>query len=634
MGGLFGTFNIAKSGIFAQQKAINVTSHNIANANTEGYSRQVATLTTTRPTTTNGLDAGQIGTGVQVDTISRVRDSFLDYHTRVEMGVQGKYSGRDEFLSQIENILNEPSDTGLSSLLGSFYSSWQQLSKSAETSSSKKVVAEQSLALTNELNHTYAEIQKLKSDTQSMIKDTVFDINSTLNQLSKLNQEIIQVKVSGQQPNDLMDKRDLLLDQLSSKFGIKIDKANFEGINVTSEESPEDPDVKNGGTAPVDGTTSKSLNLVQSLNPDSECRFSCISSITNGNGKAGFDSTATGPYKVTYYKNGDTANESNKVDIYVNITSEDQYKALDESRVLWADNDGNALSVDNSSLSTCSKTGIFDGGASTPGSTSATAVNFSNLKLFQPPSGELNGYMSVQKDIDDNTDELNKLAKSLAFSVNAIMTQSASYTSDDSVNGIYNFFVNASPDGTYDAADENAINAGNITVNKVLMKNNMLIQASTTSSSGESDGNRALAIAGLKDMRMLIQGADESCSRISFLSTDKITPTGDLFKTDTNIGSSGNFKNIVNSVNGMTLDNYFKDTIDRLGIQEQEAKRMVSNQESLLAGFQKSKASVSGVSLDEEMANLIQYQHAYQANSKVISTVDELLDVVINGLKK
>ena len=82
------------------------------------------------------------------------------------------------------------------------------------------------------------------------------------------------------------------------------------------------------------------------------------------------------------------------------------------------------------------------------------------------------------------------------------------------------------------------------------------------------------------------------------------------------------------------MSGYFKDTVDRLGVQEQQAQRIVTNQQNLLDSFTQSRESVSGVSLDEEMANLIQYQHAYQANAKVISTLDQLLDVVINGLKK
>ena len=84
----------------------------------------------------------------------------------------------------------------------------------------------------------------------------------------------------------------------------------------------------------------------------------------------------------------------------------------------------------------------------------------------------------------------------------------------------------------------------------------------------------------------------------------------------------------------MTIGNYFKDTVNRLAVQTQEAKRIVKNHEALLASLDESRTSIAGVSLDEEMANMIQYQHAYQANAKIISTVDELLDVVINGLKR
>jgi flagellar hook-associated protein 1 FlgK len=84
----------------------------------------------------------------------------------------------------------------------------------------------------------------------------------------------------------------------------------------------------------------------------------------------------------------------------------------------------------------------------------------------------------------------------------------------------------------------------------------------------------------------------------------------------------------------MKVNNYFKDVVDALGVQTQQAKRMVKNQFVMLQSFEEARAAVSGVSLDEEMANLVQSQHSYQANSKIIATVDELLDVVINGLKR
>ena len=85
---------------------------------------------------------------------------------------------------------------------------------------------------------------------------------------------------------------------------------------------------------------------------------------------------------------------------------------------------------------------------------------------------------------------------------------------------------------------------------------------------------------------------------------------------------------------GTTMDSFYKDIIDKLGVKAQEADRQENNQSSLLNELENSRQSVSGVSLDEELANLIQYQHAYSANAKIISTIDELLDVVINGLKR
>lgn len=576
MSGLFGTLNVSKSGLFSQQGAIDTTSHNIANANTEGYSRQRVELVTKRPYSTGIIGAGQLGTGVEISSIKRIRDSFLDYHIRVELGVQGKYTGRDQFLSQIENIMSEPTDTGISSLLGKFYDSWQQLSKKAETSSAKKVVAEQSLALTNELNHTYNELEKLKVDAQSLMKDSVFDMNNTLKQISQLNQEIIQVKVAGQEPNDLMDRRDLLLDQLSTKFGIKIDKNNFHGITVTTEENPIDPDADFGGAAPA------GVNIIQSVNPDAECRFSSIKEITEIT-----PSTTPPTYNISYYKLGDIS----KTGTLTGVTlTTDELNTLNKSRVLWADKDGNAM-VDTST---------------TP----------NKPVCFQPPSGQLNGYKTVQDEIEKYEEELNSLAKALAFSVNSIMTQSTTYAVDNTVPGAYNFFVNKENLGT--AIGENAITAGNITVNQALLDDNMLIAANSSLTSGESDGNRALAVAGLKDIRMQIPS---------------LTTRGDLLSS---FGMDATLKvnTIKSQATGMTIDTYFKDTIDKIGIQEQEALRMVKNQETLLAGFQTSRDSVSGVSLDEEMANLIQYQHAYQANGKVIATVDELLDVVINGLKR
>ncbi|WP_195923356.1 flagellar hook-associated protein FlgK [Clostridium tepidum] len=620
MSGLFGTLNIGKSGMFAQQGAINTTSHNIANATTEGYSRQRVELQTTRPYCKPSMNSiagpGQVGTGVQIVAINRVRDSFLDYQTRVELGVQGQFVSRDKFLSQIENILNEPTDVGISKLFGKFFDAWHDLGLNPQTSNAKSVVMQQASALADELNHTFNELLKLKENAQMEIQQTVFEINSILNQINQLNQEIVQVKVAGQQPNDLMDRRDLLLDKLSSKFGIEIDKENFEGINLTTSNHAKDYQGNTsplGGTPPqIEGSDGKlhDVNLVQRIDPENVYRFSYIKDITpKGEPKPG----ESVEYEVTYYVNGDTKSENNKRTITVKM-NEEEFKRLDECRVLWTDKDGNIVKInDNNSVGEDANKiiGTIDSGS----------CDFKNLKLFEPPSGELRGQMSVQQDIDKYQEQLNKLAKALAFAVNATHSQKDTFNVEDNEKGL-NFFINGK-----DPSNETEITAENITINPEIKNNPMKIITGVTENSGEGDGKRALAIAQLRNIFMSIQDIKDDTTRKEFL--------GEFFKENEEYGYDGELlKTLQKDTKGMTMDNYFNDIIGGLGVDEAEAQRMVKNQATLLAGFQQSRDSVSGVSLDEEFANLVQFNHCYQANAKIISTVDQLLDVVINGLKK
>lgn len=588
MSGLFATFNVAKRGMSAQQKAIDVTTHNIANANTEGYSRQRATMETTKPfgmpSMNNATGAGQLGTGVQISSIIRIRDGFLDYQVRTENGTKGLYEGREQFLTEIESIMNEPSDTGVSSLLGKVFDSWQELSKHPESSNARTVVSQQSKALTDELNNTYNQLINLKGNSQDVIKQNVVDINNILNQISALNQQVISVKVGGNEPNDLMDKRDLLVDQLSAKFGITIDKKSLGGEALKPTEN----------LKPTEAGYVKDSYLVKANPNDEVKRFSYVESIV----RIG----TTDNYTVTYYKNGDMSSDENEVTMTMKLDA-DQYKKLDQGRVLWADSEGYAIDGSGNRIAGKDSKGdsILDGieGSTTAATTLAT---MDNIKLFKPEKGELKGYMSVQEDIDVYVEQLNKLAKGIAFSINALHSAKVDPTAENLM-----FFVN---DDEITETGEKDITAGNISVNEKLLKDVMLIKVGQGDAPGATDGSRALAIAKIRDLRLDIPSIKAETTTADFL--------------------NDGFTNL----NGMTIGSYFKDTVNRLAVQTQEAKRIVKNHEALLSSLDESRTSISGVSLDEEMANMIQFQHAYQANAKIISTVDELLDIVINGLKR
>lgn len=604
MSGLFSTFNIARRGMSVSQKQIDVTTHNISNANTEGFSRQRAEAVTTKPFGMPSLhsiaEPGQLGTGAEIKSIKRIRDSFLDYQVRNETSTLGKYETRANYLSEIENILSEPSDTGLSSVITNFYKSWDELNKQASGSNARTVVVQQSLALTNALNQTSTQLTNLQKNAQEGIKSGVFEVNNILNQIQQLNKEIRAVKVAGNEPNDLMDKRDLLLDKLSNKYNITVDKAKFETNIVKSADN-------------------KDLAFITETDDQQYQRLSVIGSI---------DEKSDANYVIVdYYKLGNSADGSNKETFKIKKPGatataddikkfQDDLKTLSETRVLWADKDGKAAGADGKALA-------------------APAVDLNNLdisqlNLFKPSSGELKGLMSIQQDVNGYQDQLNKLAKAMAFTVNAVYTGEkngeVNTRTDRDGNIIAQdlFFVNKdAADSTKYGVTEKDITAANITINDKFIKDVMKLKIGVDDYSGEGDGKRADAISKLKDALLKIDDIGV-----------KINSRNDLFAVGGNdLKGNGNIE-FVGNVTGTKTASYFKDTVDRLGVQALEANRIVTNQESLLGSFEESRNSVSGVSIDEETANLIQYQHTYQANAKIVSTLDQLLDVVINGLKR
>ena len=573
MASIFSTFNTARTGLTTHQSAINVTSHNIANSSTVGYSRQRATITTTRPITIGG-EAGQIGTGSQVAAIERVRDSFLDYQVRVETSELGKYSAKAEYLSQVEGIFNEPSDTGLSTMLGEFFDAFQELSKQSTSSSTRVVVAQKTQALCDTLNNTYTKLEKLKEDAQSAIKSNVKEINSILEQLTTLNDQIRIVSITGEQPNDLMDSRDALLDELSSKFGIDIDTKEFNGNNITATDLL--------GLTYANG---ESLNPLVNAAPNGEVtRLAYITHIDVNTGE------------LTYYVNGDTTSENNKRVINIGAITEEEANEMMKSGVILTNGNGDALNTDGAPL------------------VNGSTTDKDKIMIFNPLKGEIAGEMEVQDSIQSYMDQLDNLAKGIALAVNAI--HSGSLTSNlDSALGVIDFFVNSE-----NSANEAGISAKNISLNKEILDDPSKINTKTDKNSGEGDGARALAIAQLQSTLLAINGvngikADGSpISRRDFLNGKY--NEGDLFITN-------------DTASGTKIESYFQDVIDKLGVETQHANRVVINEEDLLTSLELNRLSVSGVSLDEEMTNLIQFQKAYSANAKTITTVSEMLDVIL-----
>lgn len=423
MSGLLSTLNTAKSGMNVSQVAIQTTSHNISNINTPGYSRQRVNQSASSPYSIPGKNsnfgAGQIGTGAQIDDVTRIRNSFYDYQYRSESHQYGSTSVKYEYFKNIEGIFNEPSDTAISSSLNSFFNSWSELSKDPQSSGVKSVVIENGKYLSNSINSAFKRLESLEEGLDKQSEYIMDEVNSMLSQLDKLEKNIKIIQGSGKSPNDFLDKRDQLLDNLSFKLNIN------------------DKDVK-----------------------------------------------AT--LKKAYDANG-------------KVTLDDLTK--------------------------------------------------SGVKI----SGELEGTLSMKQEINKYKDGLKQLANTITSNVNKAAGQDIFKAKDGEL----------------------------ISINPEMLQEPEKINVTA---------DIALKVYELKSEKVNINGKD------------------------------------------MTINTFYNSMIQDLGQSSAAVIRDESNQSKLLENIDSSRSSVSGVSLDEEMISLVQLQHTYSANAKVMSTIDSLLDVVVNGL--
>lgn len=219
MWGTFGSIEIALRALQAQRLALNVIGHNIANANTPGYSRQTARLETTPPYPWPGLTqsagAGQIGTGVAVAGIDRLRDAFTDLQLRQQYSLAGYYTVLADGYAQVEAVFNEPSDSSLNQQLGRFWNAWQELASSPQDTSIRTSVIQSAESLASLFNRMVGQLRQLQRDLDFRVGSKVGEINELADRIARLNVQIGQIRGTGQNPNDLLDQRDQLIDRLS-----------------------------------------------------------------------------------------------------------------------------------------------------------------------------------------------------------------------------------------------------------------------------------------------------------------------------------------------------------------------------------------------------------------------------------
>ncbi|MGL6104492.1 flagellar hook-associated protein FlgK [Romboutsia sp.] len=436
MAGLLGSLHAAKSGMTVSQTAIQTTSHNINNMNTPGYSRQrveqSAKSAYSYPGYNSSMGAGQLGTGVEATDIIRMRNTFYDFQFRSESHNYGEIGVKYEHYTTMEKIFNEPSDTSISASINNFFSSWQELSKNPNDSGARDIVIQNSKFLANNISKVKEKLEQLGTQAEKKLNEDIEDINGMLKQLEDLDKHIKIVEGSGKTPNDLLDQRDKIIDDLSFKLNLNDDKVK-------------------------DALKDGKLELNEIMDKDADGKI--------------------------------------------------------------------------------------------------------NIKLNT--SGEIQGSLDMINKVNEYENEINKLAEVISKTVNDTLK---------------------APDGSkielfvYNK-DKNPV----LQVNEDIINDPKILSVTADVAQG---------MYKLKDKKVTIDGEE------------------------------------------ITINNFYNNIVQKLGNETQEVIRNEKNQSKILKDIDNSRLNVSGVSLDEEMVNLVQFQHAYNASAKVISTIDSLLDVVINGLKR
>ena len=258
MPGIYMAMEIARKALFASQTSIQVTSHNIANVNTPGYSRQEAILTEAGAMSSS---PGQLGMGTIVSGIQQKVDTLTERQLVYENGAYASLDYTSSATAQVEAIFNDTTGTGLSNRVSEFFNSWDDLSANPQGTAERQTVVSTAELLTAEFRRIDSQLTSLKESANKDVVSISGEVNQIVTQIAKLNGSIKSAVVQGQQPNDLMDQRGVLLKSLAEKIGYSSITDSVGQVNVY---------VGNGRPL-VDGETAGSLVAdVNTASADSE----------------------------------------------------------------------------------------------------------------------------------------------------------------------------------------------------------------------------------------------------------------------------------------------------------------------------------------------------------------------------
>lgn len=554
---------LSRRAMETQQTALDITGHNIANANTEGYTRQIASMKVTSPTEIPVLGHNlSLGTGVTLDYIERARDNFVDRQYRWETTKQQYWSTRQDSLQKIEGLMNEPSENSLHDDMDKFWNAWSDLSKNPENMGARSVVRERALALTDSFHHIAQQITDMQKDLDTDIRVQIHQINTNAQQIKDLNDQIKRAEVSGDNPNDLRDKRDQLVDELSKIVSVR----------VIETKDPRFTDREVNSFKVLIGNDNNQPALVD----DSITHFLKEPDPPGANGK---------PFATVQWEEGKVDNSA--------TPPQDQWGNKVDS---W----GNTINLGD-------KMGALQ----------------ANIEA----RGDLNGDDGYLTNLMAQFDTL---AQGIANAVNIIHRkgQGLSAETQTDANGPLgiDFFTDGTESSPYvTPASLPSVTAASIELNSTI--NNDLGRIATGEIPKTSDTPPAHALDA--DGLPLVTVGDGSIAQ----SVSSLSGGWTALQTEITSGMFGTSNGVnLGPVPAASFGDYYGANIAQLGVDVQQANRMKDGQDVLVTHISNQRESYSGVSLDEEMTNLVKFQKSYAAAARMVTMMDDMLNTIINGM--
>lgn len=539
-------------GLFAQQRALHTISHNIANANTEGYSRQRVDMNATSPEKLAGT-YGFIGTGVDVEAVKQIRNEFLDYSFRGESSKLGHYEVYDDALRNIEGIFKEPSDASFTKLMDQFYSSLHELNKNPESLTVRALVRQRSIALAEGIKTMSSSLKKMQKDINFELEVSVTDMNGYAKQIATLNKLIYNQELEGGKANDIRDQRNLIVDKMS-----KLTKLEY------FEDTKGRFIVNINGHSVVNHFEYDSLEVTQRVTKKNE---DDVDRIVDLNWKSGASFRSYEGKIAAILDMRDNMTGSNKgIPYYVDKLNEFVDTLASEINNIHAGGFGlnkgtgiNLYTYDNMT------TAEYNNELLLRGLNKGPAIDVTQQVLT-----------NVDNTVPTTDDIQAKNAVTIRENINKLLQNNSEYTKK-SVKYI---------DGKYYVTDR--LKADVITISKDVDLDLNKIAAADNSNTVPGKGANALKMAS---------------SRHNVKLYDWGSP-----------------------------DDFVKSLVSNLAVDKQEASRVADNQATIIKQLTVNKESYSGVSMDEEMSDMMRFQHAYNANAKVMTTFNDMIDVIINKL--